>query len=220
MRNAELIKERKTAGGEPRPGPGQRWGIKPVVWVLALLPLGVLVWDGFTDGLGAEPIEEITHRTGFTALTMLMITLAVTPARKLTGWNQLIQHRRLLGLFAFFYATLHFSTYLFDQFFSLSYIIEDVLERPYITVGFVAFLLLIPLALTSTKGMIRRVGGKRWQRLHRLIYLAAALGVLHFLWLVKADLREPLMFAGILALLLALRIPGLIPPRKPKVSRG
>ncbi len=192
-------------------GPHSRIGmgtVKGLVWVLCLLPLGLLVWDAFTDGLGAEPIEAITHRTGFWGLTLLLVTLAVTPVRRLTGWNRIVQLRRLLGLFAFFYVALHFLTYVvLDQFFALEFIVEDVLERPYITVGFAAFLLLIPLAVTSTKGMIRRLGGRRWQRLHRLVYLSAILAVLHFLWLVKADLQRPLIFAALLAVLLALRLP-------------
>ncbi len=197
----------RAATGRRREGPYFRiWQVKAVVWVLCLLPLALLVWDAFTDGLGAEPIEAITHRTGWWGLTLLLVTLAVTPVRRLTGLNRVIQLRRLLGLFAFFYVCLHFLTYLFDQNFALGYIVEDVVERPYITVGFTAFLLLIPLAITSTKGMIRRLG-KRWQQLHRLVYVAAALGVLHFLWLVKADVREPLLFGAALAVLLAFRLP-------------
>lgn len=177
------------------------------VWIGALVPLGLLLWRAATDRLGAEPIEEITHWTGFWALTLLMVSLAVTPVRRLTGWNPIIQVRRPLGLFAFFYAVLHLLTYLvLDQFFAWDPIVEDVLERPYITVGTLALLLMVPLALTSTKGWIRRLG-KRWQRLHRLVYASAALGVLHFFWLVKADLREPLIFAGVLAVLLLLRTP-------------
>jgi methionine sulfoxide reductase heme-binding subunit len=177
------------------------------VWVGALLPLALLVYDTLTDGLGAEPIETLTHRTGWWGLTLLLATLAVTPVRRLTGWNRIIGVRRLLGLWAFAYVVLHFAIYLVDQELVLVYITEDVLERPYITVGFAAFLLLIPLAVTSTRGMIRRLGGRRWQLLHRLVYLAAALGVLHFLWLVKADVREPLVFGGVLLVLLLLRLP-------------
>jgi methionine sulfoxide reductase heme-binding subunit len=179
--------------------------LKAVVWVLCLLPLALLVWDAFMDGLGAEPIENLTHRTGWWGLTLLLATLAVTPVRRLTGWNRVIPLRRTLGLFAFFYVCLHFLVYLFDQDFTLRYVGEDVIQRPYITVGFSAFLLLIPLAVTSTKGMIRRLG-RNWQRLHRLVYVAAGLGVLHFLWLVKADLREPLIFGAAFALLMALRL--------------
>ena len=152
-------------------------------------------------------MKEITHRTGWWTLALLMLTLAVSPVRRLTGWNRVVAVRRMLGLFAFFYACLHFLTYFaLDQGFALSYIGEDIAERPYITVGFTAWVLLIPLAITSTRGWIRRLG-KRWQKLHRLVYLCAALGVLHFLWLVKADIREPLVFAVILTVLLAFRLP-------------
>jgi sulfoxide reductase heme-binding subunit YedZ len=171
-----------------------------------LLLVEKLVWDAFTDGLEADPVKDITHRTGWWTLAFLVLTLAVTPVRRLTGWNQVIKLRRMLGLVAFFYACLHFLTYAgLDQLFSLEYVGEDILKRPYITVGFTAFLLLIPLAVTSTKGWIRRLG-KRWQMLHRLIYLSAALGVVHFYWSVKADVREPLLFAAVLALLLGSRL--------------
>jgi methionine sulfoxide reductase heme-binding subunit len=183
--------------------------LKGAIWIGALLPLALLVHGAVTDGLGADPIETLTHRTGWWGLTLLLATLAVTPVRRLTGWNRVIGVRRLLGLFAFFYVALHFAVYLLDQELVLAYIAEDVLERPYITVGFAAFVLLIPLTVTSTRGMIRLLGGMRWQRLHRLVYLSAALGVLHFLWLVKADVREPLLFGGVLLLLLALRLPWL-----------
>ena len=181
--------------------------LRTLLFLLCLLPLANLVFDGFTGGLEAEPVKDITHRTGWWALTLLLLTLAVTPIRKLTGWNQVIKLRKTLGLFAFFYASIHLLIYFgLDQAFSFAYIGEDILERPYITVGFTAWVLLIPLAITSTKGWIRRLG-KRWQKLHRLVYLCAALGVLHFYWLVKADVREPLLFAGILAILLAFRLP-------------
>lgn len=182
--------------------------LKVGVWLLCLTPFGLLVWRAFTGGLGANPVEFITLKTGFWTLTLLMITLAITPARRITGWNQLVQFRRLVGLFAFFYATLHFLTYItFDHFFDLSGIADDIMERPYITVGFTAFVLLIPLALTSTKGWIRRLG-RRWQLLHRLIYFSAAFAVLHFYWkkASKADVQEPLIFAGILAVLLLSRL--------------
>lgn len=183
---------------------------------LCLVPLFLLVADAMGGGLGAEPIEEITHRTGWWALTLLVVTLAVTPVRRLTGWNRLVQLRRMLGLFAFFYASLHVLTYFgLDQFFALDYILEDIAERPYITVGFIAWVLMIPLAVTSTRGWMRRLG-KRWGKLHRLVYVSAALGVLHFLWLVKADVREPLVFAAILAVLLALRFV----PRGGRWGRG
>ena len=179
--------------------------LKPAVWIGGLLPLALLVVAAFTDGLGAEPIEEVTHRTGKAAITLLMVTLAVTPVRRLTGWNGVVGARRPLGLFAFFYACLHFCIYLFDQGFAWAYIVEDVAERPYVTAGFTALLLLLPLALTSTRGWIRRLG-KGWQKLHRLVYLAAGLAVVHFLWLVKADLREPLIYAAVFAALMALRL--------------
>lgn len=180
---------------------------KPAVFLAALLPALLLVTDTLRDRLGANPIEAITHRTGWWALSLLLVTLAVTPLRRITGWNGVARYRRMLGLFAFTYATLHFLTYLvLDQFFAWSFIVEDVLERPYITVGFTSFVLLIPLAVTSTRGWIRRLGA-RWQRLHRLAYVAAAGGVLHFLWLVKADLREPLLYLAVFALLMLARVP-------------
>lgn len=184
-----------------------RW-IRPAAWMGGLTPLVLLVAGAFTGGLGADPIEYVTLRTGFATLLMLMLTLAVTPVRRWTGWNWLAPARRTLGLCAFLYVCLHFLTYMVDQGFSLGYIWEDIAERPYVTVGFTAFLLLLPLALTSTKAAIRRLG-KRWQKLHRLVYLAAGLGVLHFTWLVKSDLREPLIFAAVFAVLMATRIPGL-----------
>jgi methionine sulfoxide reductase heme-binding subunit len=182
--------------------------LRAVVWLLCLLPAGLLLWRGITGGLSANPIEYITLQTGFWALTLLMVTLAVTPLRRVTGWNELIRFRRLIGLFAFFYATLHLLTYItLDRFFDFSEIGSDILKRPYITVGFLAFLLLLPLALTSTRGWIRRLG-RRWLQLHRLIYPAAALAVLHFYWkkASKADVSEPLLFAGILGILLLLRV--------------
>ena len=180
---------------------------RALVFLICLIPFLKLGWDALRGDLTANPIEDLTHRTGWWALTLLMVTLAITPLRRLTGWNRAIEYRRMLGLFAFFYACLHVSIYFgLDQLLSFEYILEDIAERPYITVGFTAWLLLIPLALTSTRGWIRRLG-KRWQRLHRLIYVSAALGVLHFLWLVKADVREPLIFAAILGILMAFRLP-------------
>lgn len=177
------------------------------VFSAALVPLVRIVVQVLTGGLGTNPIEELLHRTGWWALAFLMLTLSVTPARQLTGWGALIKLRRMLGLYAFFYASLHFAIYVgVDQFFALEYILADVTDRPYITVGFAALLILIPLAVTSTKGWIRRLGGKRWNRIHKLVYLAAALGVLHFLWLVKADIREPAIFGWILITLLGYRL--------------
>lgn len=181
--------------------------IKVLVFALALIPAARLVVGLFTGGLGANPVEHITHTTGTFALVFLMITLAVTPLRRLTGYASLIRLRRMLGLFAFFYTCLHLSTFVvLDHFFDPAAILQDILKRPYITAGSVGFALMAPLAATSTAGWIRRIGGRRWQQLHRLVYFSAIAGVVHFLWLVKADLREPLIYAGILAVLLGYRI--------------
>lgn len=183
-------------------------GAKTGLWLLCLLPAASLAWRGAHGNLTANPIEFITLRTGFWALTLLMVTLAITPLRRVTGLNQLVRFRRLIGLFAFFYATLHFLTYVtLDRFFDFRDIGDDILKRPYITVGFAAFLLLVPLAITSTRGWIRRLG-RNWLRLHRLVYISAGLAVLHFYWKKssKADVSEPLLFAVILAVLLTLRI--------------
>ncbi len=181
--------------------------LKLAVWVGGLAPLAWLIFRALTDDLGANPIEEITHRTGDWSLRILLAALAVTPLRRITGWNQVIQVRRLVGLFAFFWVCLHFLTYIvLDQFFGWSYIVEDVTERPYITAGFTAFVLLIPLAVTSTKGWIRRLG-KRWARLHKLVYVAGLLGVIHYLWITRADDRAPLVYGAILLVLLAFRVP-------------
>ena len=185
-----------------------RWH-KPVLFLLCMLPFCVLAYNGFTGGLGANPIEEITHFTGEWALRFLLITLSITPLRKITRRNALIRFRRMLGLFAFFYACLHFSTYLvLDQFFDWNEIVLDVAKRPYITVGFAAFVLLIPLAVTSTNKMAQRLGNY-WRRLHSLIYPIAILVILHYLWLVKADILPPVIYGAILCILLALRWPGL-----------
>lgn len=173
---------------------------------LCSVPLALLAADGIGGGLGANPIEEITHRTGWWTLALLLATLSITPVRRATGWNRVARLRRTIGLAAFFYACLHVLTYFgLDQLFALDYLAEDIAERPYITVGFTAWLILVPLAVTSTRGWIRRLG-RRWQRLHRLVYVAALLGVVHFLWLVKADSREPLIFAAVLLVLLASRV--------------
>lgn len=181
--------------------------LRVTVFLACLVPLGLLVRDALGGGLGTNPIEELTHRTGWWTLAFLMLTLAVTPARQLIGWGPLIKLRRMLGLYAFFYATLHFGVYIgIDQFFAFEFILEDIKDRPYITIGFTALVLLVPLALTSTKKMIKRIGGRRWQLLHSLVYVSAGLGVLHFLWLVKADTREPTIFAAILIGLLGYRL--------------
>ena len=183
-----------------------RW-IKVAVFIACLAPLGLLAWAAYTQNLGANPIEKITHATGDWTLRFLLITLAITPLRKLLGVPWLIKFRRMLGLFAFFYACLHFTTYIWlDKFFNLHEMLADVAKRKFITVGFTAFVLLIPLAATSTAGWIRRLGGKRWQALHRLVYFSAIAGVIHYVWLVKADIREPLEYGAILALLLGYRV--------------
>jgi methionine sulfoxide reductase heme-binding subunit len=181
---------------------------KAGVWLLCLLPAARLVQRGLTGRLTANPIEYITLQTGWWALVLLLVTLAITPVRRLTGWNSLVRFRRLIGLFAFFYVVLHLLTYItLDRFFDFSEIGADILKRPYITVGFLAFLMLLALAITSTRGWIRRLG-RRWQMLHWLIYPAAALAVLHYYWkkASKADVAEPLTFAGILAVLLLVRL--------------
>ena len=181
---------------------------KPLVFFLCLLPFLGLVVDGFTGGLGVNPVETVTHVTGEWALRLLLITLAVSPLRTWFGWRRQLLLRRMLGLFAFFYATLHFGAwFILDQGLSLGLMMEDVIERPYITVGFIAFILLIPLAMTSTNGMIRRLGGKNWRRLHKSVYAVGVLAVLHYLWLVKADWIEPAVYALILAVLLSARLP-------------
>jgi methionine sulfoxide reductase heme-binding subunit len=181
--------------------------LKVGVFAACVVPLAILGWNALTHNLGANPIDEITDQTGIWTLRLLLITLAVTPARRLTGWNRIIQLRRMLGLFAFFYAGVHFLTYVWlDQFFVIEDIIADVMERPFITVGFTSFVLLIPLAVTSTTAMIKRLGGKWWQRLHRLIYVIGIGGVVHYLWLVKADTQLPLIYGSVLAILLAYRL--------------
>src|SRR4029077_7256012 len=176
----------------------ERW-IKPVVFLACLIPLGLLGWKAYNGALGSNPIEVITHATGDWILRFLLITLAITPLRKLTGQHWLIRYRRMFGLFAFFYAVLHFLTYVWlDKFFDLHEMLHDIAKRKFITVGFTGFVLLIPLALTSTKGWIRRLGGKRWQALHRLIYFSAIAGVIHYWWLVKADIHLPLEYGAVL----------------------
>lgn len=195
-----------------------RWS-KPVLFLLCALPFCVLVYNGFTNNLTANPIKEITHFTGEWALRFLLITLSITPLRKITRKNALIRFRRMLGLFAFFYACLHFSTYLaLDQFFDWNEIVLDVAKRPYITVGFSAFVLLIPLAVTSTNKMAQRLGSN-WRRLHSLIYPIAVLVIFHYLWLVKADILPPLIYGAILCVLLALRWPGLKLGNRPVLRR-
>ena len=186
--------------------------LKWLVWGLGLVPLVWLLWRGFTDLLGANPIEQVLHRLGDISLILLLVTLSITPIRRLTGWNDLAPLRRPIGLFAFFYLTMHFLWYaVFDEQLAMEFIIEDIAERPYIIAGFTAWLLLIPLAVTSTRGWIRRLK-KNWQRLHRLVYVATGLGVLHFYWQVKADTYWPLVATGVLV---ALMIPRILWARKP-----
>ena len=187
--------------------------VKAIGFFLASVPFFLLAlrgwnsWRGQSYNLGANPIEFITRDLGDWTLIFLMVTLAVTPFRRLSGWSWLIKLRRMIGLFAFFYAALHFVTYIWlDQFFDLQDIVKDVIKRPFITVGFAAFLCLIPLAVTSTNAMVKRLGGKRWQALHRVVYAIATLGVVHYWWLVKKDIREPLLYAVILAALLGIRL--------------
>lgn len=199
-----------------------RWVGKPVVFAAGLLPAGWLVWAALTGHLSVNPLSDLTNETGVWTLRFLCITLAITPVRKLTGWNPIIRFRRMTGLFAFFYGSLHFLTYVIaDRFAGLDFpdgfvawstvrnlaasVAGDVYERPFITVGFTAFVLMVPLALTSTTGWIRRLGGKRWQSLHRLIYVSASAGVLHYWWLVKADVRRPVIYGAVVAALLLFR---------------
>jgi sulfoxide reductase heme-binding subunit YedZ len=179
--------------------------LKVLIVIGGLIPAGMLIAGAFTDNLGANPIEFITHETGTFALAFLIVTLSVTPIRRLTGWHEVIRIRRMLGLFAFFYASLHLLTWVvLDQFFDAPAMIEDIAKRPYITVGMIGFLCMVPLALTSSAAMIRRLG-RRWQTLHRLTYAAAIAGVVHFWWLVKADVTEPQRWAAVLTVLLGLR---------------
>jgi len=176
---------------------------KPVVWILCLAPFALLIYDGFTDNLTANPIEKITNHTGIWTLRLIVAGLAITPLRWLTGLNQLVNYRRLVGLFAFFYGCLHFTTFFFfDHQFDFAGMWQDVVKRPYITAGFVAFVLMIPLAVTSTTGWIRRMGGKKWNLLHKLIYITALAAVLHYFWKVKLDATYPVYYGlGVAALL-------------------
>lgn len=209
-----------------------RW-FKPVIFLACLGPLAHLAWKAYNGLLGANPIEVITHSTGDWTIRLLLVTLAITPLRKLTGQLWLIRYRRMFGLFAFFYGVLHFLTYIWlDKFFNLHEMLADVGKRRFITVGFTGFVLLIPLAITSTSGWIRRLGGRRWNLLHRLIYVSAIAGVVHYLWLVKADIHKPLQYAFVLSLLLGYRLVvwalprinsrkvAALPARSPEVSES
>jgi sulfoxide reductase heme-binding subunit YedZ len=190
------------------PTPRQLTAIKSIAFVLALVPFFALAYLVATDQL-VEPLQYITRNTGSWTLYFLCITLAVTPLRRLSGWNWLLKLRRMMGLYAFFYALLHFTTFLwFDHFFDVQEMLKDVVKRPFITVGFIAFVLLVPLAVTSTNGMVRRLGGKRWQLLHKLVYLIAPLGILHFWWMRagKHDFNKPILFGMIVLALLGIRV--------------
>ena len=182
---------------------------KPVLFAASLLPLAWLLQKVFgdVDALGANPIEAINRYLGDWALRFLLLTLAITPLRLLSGWHEIVRWRRMLGLFAFFYALLHVTSYTaLDQQFLWAEILKDVVKRPFITVGFISFVLLIPLAVTSTNAMVRRLGGRRWRNLHRLVYAIAIGAVLHFFWMVKSDIREPLVYAAVLAVLFGVRL--------------
>ncbi len=180
--------------------------LKPLVFALCLVPLALLTLEALGGGLGANPIETITHTTGDWTLRLLLVTLTVTPLRELSGWSWPVRLRRMLGLFAFFYGCLHLMTYVwFDKFFMWGEMAHDIVKRPFITVGMAAFVLLVPLAATSTNAMMRRLG-RRWKPLHRMVYTIGILGVVHYLWLVKADIRQPLIYGALLALLLGYRL--------------
>lgn len=180
--------------------------VKTVVFVLCLMPLARLVAGGFLGRLGVNPVELITRSTGTWTLVFILATLSVTPLRKITGWHWLARLRRMLGLYAFFYALLHFMTFIWlDHFFDVAAIGKDIVKRPFVTIGFAAFAMLIPLAATSTDAMVKRVGAKKWLALHRLVYVLAICGVIHYWWLVKRDITQPAIYALVLAILLAYR---------------
>ncbi len=179
---------------------------KPAVFIVCALPFAWLVFRALTGRLGINPVEDLELTTGIWALRFLVLTLLVTPARRVTGWNRVIQYRRMLGLFAFFYVCVHLAIYIgIDQFFAFDLILKDIVKRPFITMGFTAFVLMIPLAVTSTKGWIRRLG-RRWQMLHRLIYISAIAAAVHYLWKVKVMIGSPVYYAVIIAILLAFRV--------------
>ena len=181
--------------------------LKGITFIVCLIPAILLLYNAFTDNLGANPIEEITLETGTWALRFLVLVLAITPLRKISGWQLLIRFRRMLGLYVFFYASLHFMAFIwFDHFFELDEMIKDVIKRPFITMGFTSFILLVPLAMTSTNRMIKRLGGKRWQQLHRLVYVIPFLVVIHYLWKVKADTLSVTIYATIFLVLLGYRL--------------
>jgi sulfoxide reductase heme-binding subunit YedZ len=181
--------------------------VKPALYVTAVVPFAYLCFRLGTGSVDGDQVKFLQHVTGDTVLACLLLTLSVTPLRRLTGWNELIRVRRLIGLTAFWYALIHFLSYLvFDQSLSVSDIVADIAKHPWVLLGFTAFLMLLPLAITSTKGWVRRLGGKRWQRLHRLVYLATAAGLVHYFWLVKKDVTDPIYWGVALLALLALRL--------------
>lgn len=180
-------------------------GIKVLIFILALLPFDLLLYKTLTSNLGANPVETLTRSTGDWTFRLLLITLCMTPLRRITGWPAWLRVRRMLGLFAFFYACLHFGMYVLDQYLNVETIIEDIVKRPYITVGFTAFIMLWPLAITSNRYMMRRLG-RRWQQLHKLVYAIAMLGLLHYIWLIKSDYAEAAVYAVVLIILLAARL--------------
>jgi sulfoxide reductase heme-binding subunit YedZ len=183
----------------------RRW-TKIVAFLLSLAPAGYLGWRFYEQDLTANPLEYITHFTGDWAIRLIAVTLAITPLRQILRLPDLIRFRRMIGLFAFFYASLHFLAYLWlDRLFDFQDLAKDIAKRPFITAGFVAFIAMLPLALTSTRGWIRRLGGRRWQQLHRLIYLAGVAAVVHYYWLVKSDIRQPLLYGSIVGILLLYR---------------
>lgn len=192
-----------------------RW-LKPVVFACALGPVAYMLIAGLLGGFGANPIEAVIRFLGDTAITMLLVALAVTPLRRLTGWTSVLRLRRMLGLFAFFYAALHVLAYVgLDQFFDWSAIGADIVKRKYITVGMATFIILMALAVTSPKGMVRRLGGRNWRRLHRLVYVSGGLAVLHYIWMIKADIQTPVVYGAVLIVLLAARVmplPGISMP--------
>jgi sulfoxide reductase heme-binding subunit YedZ len=193
-------------------------GLKVLLWLGALAPATWLLVGWFLGWLGPNPIETLTHVTGMSALVLLLVTLGVTPARRLSRWNPVIRLRRPLGLFAFFYAALHLTVWaVLDLGLELSWAAEDIAQRPYITVGMAAFVLLVPLAATSTRGWVARLG-KRWSRLHALVYVSTALGIVHFYWLVKSDVRLPLLLGAIFAALMASRVPAWVRGRRPAAA--
>ena len=196
----------------------RKW-VKPVLWALCLAPLAYLAWLAWKNDLGANPVERVEHFTGDWTIRLIVATLAITPLRKLLRQPDLIRFRRLIGLFAFFYGCLHFMAYVgLDQFFDMAAIWKDIAKRPYVTAGFTGFVLMIPLAATSTAGWIRRLGGKRWQKLHRLIYVTAIAGVVHYYWLVKSDVRLPILYGFLVALELGFRVTAMRKPAKKSVA--